>query len=223
MTPMDLGYSIHEGVFRRAEMTRILEAVNRADVARTKAGARNLLAASEVRALASDTRLLRLASQHVGIAAFPFRATLFDKSARSNWLVTWHQDIALPVKNRVDDPEWGPWSVKGGVLHAIAPAAALRQVIALRVHLDDSTARNGPLRVLPGTHIHGVLVHARIQALAGATPGVECLCDTGGVVALRPLTVHGSSKAHSDSPRRVLHIEYAAAANLGRGVEVAVG
>ena len=29
---------------------------------------------------------------------------------------------------------------------------ALERVIALRIHLDDSTADNGPLRVLPGTH-----------------------------------------------------------------------
>jgi hypothetical protein len=39
--------------------------------------------------------------------------------------------------------------MKGGVLHAIAPASALAIVVALRVHLDDSTHANGPLRVLP--------------------------------------------------------------------------
>jgi len=64
---------------------------------------------------------------------------LFDKSAASNWLVAWHQDTALPVDRRIDDMSWGPWSVKGGVLHAIAPASALVTIVALRVHLDDST------------------------------------------------------------------------------------
>jgi hypothetical protein len=57
---------------------------------------------------------------------------------------------------------------QGGVLHAIAPASALGQVIALRVHLDDSTAENGPLRVLPGTRVHGVLSRQQIETLATA-------------------------------------------------------
>ena len=69
----------------------------------------------------------------VGTPAIPFRATLFDKSAVSNWLVAWHQDTALPLHQRVDDSLWGPWSVKGGVLHAIAPAAALATVVARSV------------------------------------------------------------------------------------------
>src|ERR1700680_406909 len=43
-------------------------------------------------------------------------------------------------------------AVKDGVVYAHAPASVLRQVLALRIHLDDSTSHNGPLRVLPGTH-----------------------------------------------------------------------
>ena len=43
------------------------------------------------------------------------------------------------------------------MIYAHAPKEALEQVLALRVHLDDSTASNGPLRVSPGTHCKGVL------------------------------------------------------------------
>ena len=42
------------------------------------------------------------------------------------------------------------------------------------------------------------------------------------VVAMRPLTIHSSSKSIDDRPRRVLHIEYASAAVLRQGVELAV-
>ena len=77
------------------------------------------------------------------------RATLFDKSPDSNWLVVWHQDTALPLVERKDLPGWGPWSTKEGVLYAHAPSQALSQVLALRVHLDDSTSVNGPLRCSP--------------------------------------------------------------------------
>jgi ectoine hydroxylase-related dioxygenase (phytanoyl-CoA dioxygenase family) len=55
------------------------------------------------------------------------------------------------------------------VMYAHAPASALAEVVALRVHLDDSTEENGPLRVLPGTHTFGVLTDARVHELAAVT------------------------------------------------------
>jgi ectoine hydroxylase-related dioxygenase (phytanoyl-CoA dioxygenase family) len=223
MTQRDPGYSIHERLFECAEMAAVLDALGGARLVRTRAGARHVLAVPAVRALASDARLLEVARQYLGSNALPYRATLFDKSAGSNWLVPWHQDTALPVRTRTNKPGWGPWSVKGGVLHAIAPAAALQRVIALRVHLDDSTALNGPLRVLPHTHCGGVLSAEQIQELARKVTPVECLTGAGGVVVMRPLMVHSSIKARDDAPRRVLHIEYAASVDLGGGVELAIG
>jgi hypothetical protein len=56
-----------------------------------------------------------------------------------------------------------------------------------------------------------------------AVPSVECLAATGGVIAMRPLTVHASSKSRGDQPRRVLHVEFAATLHLDSGVELAVG
>src|SRR5262249_40006144 len=89
---------------------------------RSRAGARHLLSSPAVRQLANDRRLVALASTALGAAAHAYRATLFDKSARSNWLVAWHQDTALPVRRRAEIAGWGPWSLKGGVLYAHAPA-----------------------------------------------------------------------------------------------------
>ncbi len=96
-------------------------------------------------------------------------------------------------------------------------------VVALRVHLDDSTRANGPLRVLPGTHTSGVLTHDEIQRMAAAVAPITCVASAGGVVAMRPLVVHGSSKASDNASRRVLHIEYATSVHLGAGIELAVG
>ena len=112
---------------------------------------------------------------------------------------------------------------EGGVVCAIAPATALTRIVALRVHLDDSTRDNGPLRVLPGSHQHGLLEDADIHELAAAGPAVECVIRAGGVVAMRPLTVHASSKATSDKSRRVLHIEFTSTFDLGDGVTLARG
>src|SRR5688500_16967440 len=223
MTQSDPGYSIFDRIFDPAEMVRTLGALTDAGLSRSKAGARHVLAVPAVRELVNDARLLQIASGFVGLVPVAFRATLFEKSPTSNWLVVWHQDTALPLRSRIDDSAWGPWSIKAGVLYAHAPAWALETVVALRVHLDDSTAANGPLRVLPRTHVQGVVGEEQIEQLARETTAVDCVAASGGVVAMRPLTVHASSKSTDDNPRRVLHIEYAAAVNLDLGIELAVG
>jgi ectoine hydroxylase-related dioxygenase (phytanoyl-CoA dioxygenase family) len=109
------------------------------------------------------------------------------------------------------------------MVDASAPGAVLATIIALRVHLDDSAETNGPLRVLPGTHTSGVLTHSEIQQIADVVTPVTCAVPAEGVVAMRPLVVHASSKATDDQPRRVLHIEYAASVHVGAGLELAVG
>jgi len=209
-------------VFSRAEVGGVLDALSRADLQRTRAGARHLLGVPAVRAMATDRRLMTIAATYVGSGATPFRATLFDKSPDANWLVTWHQDTTLPLRERIEDPAWGPWSTKAGVLHAQAPAWALEEVIALRISLDDSTHENGPLRVLPGTHLNGVLSHDQMRQLSERTVPVDCVVAAGGVVAMRPLTVHASSKASGSQSRRVLHLECAASVDLGRGIPLRV-
>ena len=80
----------------------------------------------------------------------------------------------------------------------------------MRVHLDDSTALNGSLRVFPGTHTRGVLTDDEIHFIAEGSSSIECTVQRGGVLAMPPLLIHASSKSHADVPRRVLHIEYAA-------------
>ena len=223
MTQSDLGYSIHPRMFDRSEMLSALAALARANLTRSKAGARHVLTVSAVRGLATDRRLVDLAARFVGPAPVAFRATLFDKSPAANWLVVWHQDTALPLTKRGNDPAWGPWSTKAGVIYAHAPGWALETIVALRVSLDDSNETNGPLRVLPGSHRHGVLSDQEIGRLASEIHAIDCLAASGDVVAMRPLTVHGSSKSTSDRPRRVLHIEYAASHHLGNDIELAVG
>ena len=219
---IDSGYAIYDGIFGHSLMRDTLQALASTDLQRTRAGARHVLGIPAVRQLAEDRRLLEIASKFVGSGAVPFRATLFDKSADANWLVAWHQDTALPLRARVDDPEWGPWSAKAGVLYAHAPAWALERIVALRVQLDDSTSTNGPLRVLPDTHRRGVLPDEEVERLALQIAPVGCTTAAGGVIAMRPLTIHASSKSIDDQPRRVLHIEYADSVKLCPHIELAL-
>ncbi len=149
-------------------------------------------------------QLATLVPHHV-----PVQCTAFDKHLGRNWLVPWHQDIHVPMPARIDDARLTGWSLKEGTWHAAAPREWLQQWVALRLHLDDCGADQGPLRVLPGSHALGILDDTRIHALAACTPSQTCLAPSGAVVAMRPLLVHASSKAQAPAPRRVLHFLYA--------------
>ncbi len=117
---------------------------------------------------------------------------------------------------------WGPWSEKAGAIYAHAPEWALSRIVALRVHLDASTADNGSLRVVPGSHRIGVLSDRTVMELVATNDHVECCVRRGGIIAMRPLIIHSSSKARSEQPRRVRHIEYADCLDLAEAVRLAV-
>jgi len=216
------GFVILPELFSRPEAQRLIDDLDRSSLRRSKAGVRHALRHPAVASLAQEPRLLDVAQEILGADAVPFRATLFDKSPHANWLVVWHQDTALPLREQCDTPSWGPWSVKDGVVYAHAPAAVLCRVLALRIHLDDSTAGSGPLRVLRGTHTKGVLSDDDIHDLAEQVAPTDCLVRQGGVLAMRPLLVHASSKSQSEALRRVLHIEYSATKMVGANLELAV-
>ena len=216
------GFAIIPDVVDDAELSLVLQKLSTPSLRRSRAGIRHLMSNPDVAALALDQRLLGIASEILSTEAFPFRATLFDKSPDANWLVVWHQDTALPLRCRKEAPGWGPWSVKEGINYAHAPTHALDRVIALRLHFDDSHIHNGPLRVLVGTHKLGVLTDEEVLQLSRERVPVDCLARLGGVLAMRPLLIHSSPKSQNESARRVLHIEYAASTLIGDGFELAV-
>ena len=128
----------------------------------------------------------------------------------------------MPLEQRRELPGWGAWSVKDGITYAHAPSSALEQVLALRIHVDDSTRENGPLRVLPGTHRLGVLSDDQIHDLSNRNSAVDCIVPKTGVIAMRPLLVHASSKVQNGMARRVIHIEYAASEAIASPLRLAI-
>lgn len=216
------GIALVPDVVPRDEASILMVKFDEKSPRRSRAGIRHLMSNEVVLEVAKSSRMLAIARSILGNGAFPFRVTLFDKSFDANWLVVWHQDTALPLRVRTDMPGWGPWSVKEGINYAHAPTRALDQIVALRLHLDDSTEKNGPLRVLPGTHKLGVLSDEEVERLSRELKAEDCLASKGSVLAMRPLLIHSSSKSQNDSPRRVLHIEYAASPSVGDGLELAI-
>jgi ectoine hydroxylase-related dioxygenase (phytanoyl-CoA dioxygenase family) len=216
------GYGVTDSLFDGSELQRVMDTLESVDLERSRAGMRHILKQPEVATIANSTEMVSLAASSLGGAVVPFRATLFEKSPKSNWLVAWHQDTALCLCEKRPADGWGPWSVKDGVNYAHAPARALEKIVALRLHLDDSNASNGPLRVLPGTHRSGVMSDEEVYGLSEKIEAIECHARVGAVILMKPLIIHASSKSISNARRRVLHIEYAASLSIDNELELAI-
>lgn len=136
------------------------------------------------------------------------RAILFDKSPESNWLVPWHQDASIAVVERRDVPGFGPWAVKDGEHHCQPPHDVLASIFTIRVHLDPCVADSGPLRVVIGSHLHGLLDDDEMASCVRNGRSIEAVSSLGAVVLTTPLAVHSSPKSVSPAARRrVLHLD----------------
>ena len=94
-------------------------------------------------------------------------------------------------------------------------------VLAVGILLDDVDEGNGPMMVLPGSHLGPVYDHHADGAFCGGIDLARTPLDLSGAVALtapagsvtihHARLVHGSAVNRSDRPRRLLLFEYAAA------------
>lgn len=214
------GFAVVRGVLGEATMSELASALEgagpSAGARRARGGLyalRNLLeAVPAARELARSEAVRSLVEPFLGPRAFAVRGTLFDKPPAAPWKVAWHQDVTIAVRARADLEGFGPWSLKAGVPHVQPPAAVLEQMLAVRLHLDDSDEQNGALRVLPGTHLRGKLDPRALEELTRTVPHVNCDAPRGAALLMRPLLVHSSPTPRAARPRRVLHLEFAAGA-----------
>lgn len=169
---------------------------------------RNVLWYSAVRRFVGSRAVSELLSNILGPSAFAVRAIFFEKSSEANWKVAWHQDLSIAVKEKHEVIGFGPWSKKEGVTHVQPPAEMMAKIVALRLHLDDNTSENGPLKVIPGSHLHGRLSTSATDQWK-THEAVECLAPQGSALLMRPLLLHSSSASKRPLNRRILHIEFA--------------
>jgi len=133
------------------------------------------------------------------------QCSFFNKSTGSNWFVAYHQDRSIPVASSESAQNWPGWSQKEGTTFVHGPDEWLSSMIAIRLHVDDSTKDNGPLRVIPDSHGDGTPCPQQIDSLRQSSGEIELTLGRGGVVAMRPLILHASSKSRASAKRRVLH------------------
>ena len=86
-------------------------------------GIRNLLSAvPPLRDVMSSPPFIELARSVLGEAARPVKGVYFDKTPEANWLVPWHQDVTITVREHRDVAGYEMRPVRDGVVHALPPS-----------------------------------------------------------------------------------------------------
>lgn len=149
-----------------------------------------------------------IAAPVLGKGARAVRAVLFDKTAMKNWGLGWHQDRTIVVTERTDLRDFGPWTLKAGLVQVEPPFAILERMVTLRVHLDPVDATNAPLRIVPGSHRLGRLTQGEIDDVVARLGERYCLAGRGDIWLYATPIVHESQAADPPRRRRVLQVDY---------------
>jgi ectoine hydroxylase-related dioxygenase (phytanoyl-CoA dioxygenase family) len=213
----DDGYAVQDGVMDADRVAGLLSIIEpycetlQAKSGRAIHAIRNLFdVLPSIKPVVTWPEVRSLVEPVLGSGAFAVRVIYFDKLPGANWKVPWHQDQTIAVKRRIDVPGFGPWSVKEGVPHVEPPTSVLEHMLTVRIHLDDCTDGNGPLRVIPGSHKLSRLTPEDARDLLKKRGEVVCAVKSSGAVLMRPMLLHASSPCVSPRHRRVIHIEFAA-------------
>lgn len=165
-----------------------------------------------LRALVADGAIATVARHHLGAAARPVRAILFDKTPATNWALGWHQDRTIAVRRRHAVAGFGPWSIKQGITHVEPPFAVIAAMVTLRVHLDAVPDDNAPLLIAPGSHRIGRVAEEDIAATVARCGIMTCRAGAGDIWAYATPILHASAAAAPcHAHRRVLQVDYATA------------
>jgi ectoine hydroxylase-related dioxygenase (phytanoyl-CoA dioxygenase family) len=174
-----------------------------------EAGTRNLLDHAWCAALVAPIRDRLRAHGLLSRDAVAVQCTLFRKDVDCNWKVPYHQDLSIPVADRIEHPALSGWSVKEDGHYVQPPVALLERILAVRLHLDACGPEEGALRVVSGSHRLGRLSPERIPQIEKRGHEVVCEAAVGDLLLMRPLLLHASSKAARPNGRRVLHFLFA--------------
>lgn len=220
------GFCILPHVFDAAEVSQLrsrieIATTDDADSALKSRGtvfaARNLIdSITDLIRLVEGNVLDQVLQQSIGNRYGLVRALYFDKPSSRSWNLPFHKDLTIAVKdNSLPTEVFSKPTHKAGIDHVEASQTLLENMLTLRIHLDKVTTANGPLDVIPGSHLSGK------RNLESDREALKILVDEGDVLAMRPLLSHGSG--HTDPEgnlrRRILHLEFAGTEHLPDGYQ----
>jgi len=139
---------------------------------------------------------------------FLSKAIYFNKPSKSNWFVSYHQDLSISVKDKKETAGFSNWTQKKGQLGVIPPLHILEATITFRIHLDETNLENGGLKVISESHNKGIIRIDENFKRSQFGKEVVCNIETGGVMLMKPLILHASHRSISENDRRVIHVEF---------------
>lgn len=219
MSKLKQGFALERQFISSEIIQMLIDEITKSNELRTPHGIRNAEKKFDcIAKLANSENIVAKARSILGEQPQLVRAIFFDKNPEKNWLVSWHQDKTVSVNKKHHIDDWGPWSLKDNTHHVQPSESVLNNMVTFRIHLDDSNADNGCLKVIPNSHASGVLTQLEIDSLVKKAIFVECEANAGDMLIMRPLILHASSKAKLPQHRRVIHMEFSGY-ELPKGVD----
>ncbi len=153
-----------------------------------------------------NDKLKTVLNQHLGDHYFVVKSIYFDKPETSNWYVSYHQDLTISVDKQVELKGFDFWTKKHNQFAVQPPLEILKNILTIRIHLDDTDKNNGALKVVPKSHLKGIYRPETIDW--GIEKEANCEVLKGGIMLMKPLLLHSSGRTKSKKQRRVIHIEF---------------
>jgi ectoine hydroxylase-related dioxygenase (phytanoyl-CoA dioxygenase family) len=207
------GYSILNSLYSEDEVSQILRCLETAKldsdsvVSTTDLFAiRQLLnSVPELATLLMNSKLRELITCLSKSNYFITKGIYFNKPKDSNWFVGYHQDLSISVTHKIELKDYVNWTFKKGQYGVQPPVHILNDTITIRIHLDDTSKNNGALKVIPKSHLNGIV---RTDSKDWNVKN-EYVCEVkkGGVMLMKPLTFHASGRTTNGRNRRVIHLE----------------
>lgn len=207
------GFITLENIFSDQEVKNILQVIENKRTANKNFKINNDLFAvrcflnelPEVKDILMNGNIKRLLSQF-GDGYKIVKSIYFDKPIRANWVVNWHQDLTISVREKSLTDGFINWLPKESYFSVQPPKSYLDNILTIRIHLDDCNKSNGALRVLPQSHKE--LSNTKHLPSDFFEREKTCEVGVGGVLIMKPLIWHSSKRTENSKKRRVIHIEF---------------
>jgi ectoine hydroxylase-related dioxygenase (phytanoyl-CoA dioxygenase family) len=202
------GFALIKGLLSPSELSQLEDfaAIFEAQ-AKEKGGGRNIFQkAPSLLPLFKTEAILNIVRTCLGPNIGISEGIYLNKKDEANWLVAWHQDLFISVKQKIESEGFHSWTNKQGIPYVQPPVEVLGQSLWVRLNLDKNGIENGCLRVSPGTHNQGKIASEAHLTAFSQFGDVAIPCNKGDAILFKPLLLHASSKSMKSGQRRVFQV-----------------
>ncbi len=137
---------------------------------------------------------------------FLTKAIFFDEPNQSSWFVAYHQDLSISVNEKIELEGYHNYTFKRGQYGIQHPINILESTITLRIHLDCTNEGNGALKVIPKSHLKGIVrKDSKEWSLENE---FTCNVKKGSALLMKPLRLHASNRILNNQRRSVIQLEF---------------